>query len=86
MRRAIIENGDTVTLLPNVEWIIGLSSALNENGGIMSDVYSTDETGTFNGIVAGNTTKGQGGEIVGIITLNSNDSTVQETGGAILYR
>jgi|GEM_PF-6927742 len=52
----------------------------------MSDVYSTDETGTFNGIVAGNTTKGQGGEIVGIITLNSNDSTVQETGGAILYR
>jgi hypothetical protein len=69
-----------------VEWIIGLSSALNENGGIKSDVYSTDETGTFNGIVAGNTTKGQGGEIVGIITLNTHDSTVQETGGAILYR
>jgi hypothetical protein len=85
-RRAIIENGDAVTLLPNVEWIIGLSSALNENGEITSDVYSTDETGTFNGILAGDTTKGQGGEIVGIITLNSNDSTVQETGGAILYR
>jgi hypothetical protein len=73
-RRATIENGDAVTLLPNVERIIGLSSALNENGEITSDVYSTDETGTFNGILAGDTTKSQGEEIVGIITLNSNDS------------
>ena len=85
-RRATIENGDAVTMLPNVERIIGLSSALTENGEITSDVYSTDETGTFNGILAGDTTKSQGGEIVGIITLNSNDSTVWETGGAILYR
>ena len=55
------------------------------------------ETGTFTGIIAGDTTTGaagspgRGGEIVGIVKVTSEDPrtdgvTVQETGGAILTR
>ncbi|WP_394154185.1 hypothetical protein [Loktanella salsilacus] len=58
----------------------------NGEGGI--EVY---ETGTFNGLVAGDATTLPGGEIVGVIVLESTDPrytdvTVQETGGVILYR
>jgi hypothetical protein len=104
-RRAIDQDGTVVALrtadgqllLPDVSWVIQEGSAsLSENGEITSEVFTIRnaeiyESGTFNGIMAGDTTQGQGGEIVGIITMESEDPrtdgvTALETGGAILYR
>ncbi len=62
------------------------SFVLNGEGAL-----ETYETGTFNGIMAGDATTLPGGEIVGVIVLESEDPryegvTAQETGGTILYR
>ncbi|SEQ63590.1 hypothetical protein SAMN05428995_105383 [Loktanella sp. DSM 29012] len=59
---------------------------LNESG-----VLEPYEGGKFTGIIAGDTTSGSGGEIVGVVVLESEDPrfegiTAQETGGVILYR
>lgn len=101
-RQVYDANGVPVsTVLPNVGWYIqeGVPS-LTKNGEIQGDLFSTVivdgkreiyETGTFNGIMAGNTTVKPGGEIVGVVTLETaqeDDAGVkaQETGGVILYR
>ena len=49
------------------------------------------EFGTYYGVIAGDTTTNPGGEIVGVIVVESDDPryqgvTAQETGGFILYR
>jgi hypothetical protein len=98
-----LRTSDGQLLMPDIGWIIQEgSSSLNENGEITSDVFNLRldpttgvpvvyESGTFYGVLAGDATSGDGGEIVGIITVESDDPrsegvTVQETGGAILYR
>lgn len=62
------------------------SSIVNESGAL--EVY---ESGTYYGILAGDTTAADGGELVGVIVIESEDPrfegvTAQETGGFILYR
>ena len=63
------------------------SGVLDESGGV--EEY---ETGTYYGVIAGDMTNpSDGGEIVGIIVVESEDPrydgvSVQETGGFILYR
>ena len=52
---------------------------------------TTYEDGTYSGIIAGDTTTGDGGEVVGIFVVESEDPIVedlfvQETGGFILQR
>lgn len=89
-------------LAPNVNFVIvegvqtltddgEISGTLNSSvvaGGIR-EVY---ETGTYYGVLAGDMTDvGDGGELVGIFVLESDDpryegATAQETGGFILYR
>ncbi|UTH49021.1 hypothetical protein KBW81_04275 [Loktanella salsilacus] len=97
-----LRTADGQLLLPNINWVIQEGSpSLNENGEITSEVVNTRlndsgapetyESGTFYGVLAGDATRGDGGEIVGIITIESTDPryegiTAQETGGAILYR
>ncbi|MBS1304029.1 hypothetical protein [Loktanella sp. SALINAS62] len=95
------DDGDLQT--PNVNIIIregtkSLSSAGEIEVSLNNFIRDEDgklvqyETGKFTGIVAGDTTKGDGGQIVGIVVLDSEDPrfdgdiTVKETGGAILYR
>jgi len=86
----------------DIGWIIVEGTdTLTSNGEIVSEVFTTRtgdsgqlETyfeGTFNGIIAGDTlSAGDGGEIVGIINMIAEDEdleiSIQETGGAILYR
>jgi hypothetical protein len=94
--------GENDLQLPNVTIFVQEgSSSIDSNGEISarmgSYVYNADgaleayETGTFNGLIAGDATVLPGGEIVGIIVLESADPryegvNVQETGGVILYR
>ena len=93
---------DSTTQLPNMGFVIQEGSpSLTENGEISGSLFSstvnTDgnrenyETGTYYGILAGDATDaGDGGEIVGVFVVESTDpryqTTVQETGGFILYR
>ena len=103
-RQVFFENGgvDNAAVLSDVGWtIVEGVDTLTENGEIVSNVFSTilgdsDQlvtyfSGTFNGIVAGDTLDiDDGGEIVGVITMVAEDKdreiSIQETGGAILYR
>ncbi len=63
------------------------STTVNESGAL--EVY---ESGTYYGVIAGDATDpSDGGEIVGVIVIESDDPryegvTAQETGGFILYR
>ena len=100
-------NGTPQEELENVNWIIeeGVMT-LDENGEILTEVFTvrpneqgaleTFFEGTFTGLVAGDTTRGKGGEIVGVLRMEATEDadpltgaegrTIQETGGAILYR
>ncbi|SFL08186.1 hypothetical protein SAMN04488004_107130 [Loktanella salsilacus] len=94
--------GDTDLQLPDVTISIQEGSpSIDSNGEITTEMGSyisngdggieVYETGTFNGLVSGDTTTLPGGEIVGVIVLESTDPRytdvdVQETGGVILYR
>jgi hypothetical protein len=65
---------------------LAVNQYLNENGGLVD--Y---ESGTYYAILAGDTMQPNGGEIVGVLVIDSTDPrrdgvTVQETGGFILYR
>jgi hypothetical protein len=93
---------DGVLPLPNVSFVLngdqGNVSADGElNGGLISSYLNASgntvdhEAGTYFAILAGDTTTPDGGEIVGVVVLNSTDprfggSEAQETGGFILYR
>ena len=70
-----------------------------ELGGALGSIYvdpltgeiSDYEDGLYFGLIAGDTTAGDGGEVVGIIRVESPDSryldvTAQETGGFIATR
>lgn len=97
-----LSTADGQLQLPTVLFVIQEgATSLDANGEIQANMSSTIvnaegaletyETGTFNGIMAGDTRNGQGGEIVGVITLESDDPRwdgvkAQETGGVILYR
>ncbi|GGL63468.1 hypothetical protein [Wenxinia marina] len=95
--------GEDQLVLPDVLFNIeaggggGLTEAGEISGTLSSNVLSetgaleTYEEGTYYGILAGDTTAGDGGELVGIVVLESDDPrydgvTAQETGGFILYR
>ena len=87
---------------PNVNFVVreGVPS-INDAGEIEAElrnfIVNPDgereiyEEGTFTGIIAGDTTRGRGGEIVGVVKLTAEDpreegTFMQETGGAILKR
>lgn len=89
--------------LPNLNFAISEgTTSLTEDGEISgtmgSSILADDgtlevyETGTYYGIIAGDMTDaGDGGELVGIFVVESQDTrfedvNVQETGGFILYR
>ena len=88
--------------LPDVFWVIQAGApSLNSNGELTGSLQSailnadgaleTYETGKFYGVVAGDATTLPGGEIAGVVVLESADPryegvNVQETGGVILYR
>lgn len=94
--------GETDLKLPTVLMSIQEGApSLDANGEIRGELKSvvrnaqgtleTYETGTFSGIVAGDATTTPGGEIVGIVVLESADPrfegvNVRETGGVILNR
>ena len=95
--------GEGELYLPDVSWVIQEGSpSLDRNGEITGEMFSVKpndagvdedyETGTFNGILAGDArADGQGGEIVGVVVLESDDPRsegvrAQETGGVIMYR
>lgn len=105
--------------LENVRWVIeeGVMT-LDENGEILTQVFTTRVdtegaqsvffSGTFDGLLAGDLTRGDGGEVVGVVKMEASavldgtglagltgftipdgdgtSVTIQETGGAILYR
>lgn len=95
-------SGDGQLRLPDVGWLIQEGSpSINGNGEITGELFSVTlnddgaledyETGTFNGLIAGDATRTPGGEIVGVVVLQSEDPryegvNVQETGGVVLYR
>lgn len=97
-----ITDADERLVLPTVTFIVREGGfSLNAAGEMQSDLrsyaFNDDgtpieyENGTFNGLLAGNTTSGDGGEIVGVIVMESEDPRidnviVQETGGFILTR
>jgi len=90
--------------LPNLHFVIEANvDTLNSNGEIAGKVISTYietdeneavdpyEEGFYYGIISGDTTGGDGGELVGILVFESDDPrhdnvSVQETGGFILLR
>jgi len=91
--------------LPNIRSVIAegvpyITANGEIQGGIFSSYVDVDgnrvdyEQGVYYGIIAGDVTSGaDGGEIVGILVINSDDPragrdgvTVQETGGFIVYR
>ncbi len=90
--------------LPDIRFVLdGDNGNLNPNGEALGEVFSTYvdpsgivveyETGTYFAILSGDTTDpADGGEIVGVMVLESTDArfpnaaTAQETGGFILYR
>lgn len=90
-------------VLPTLNFVIQAGgSTLNENGEMVGSLgsFARDETGalvqyeagTYYALMAGDTTDpADGGEIVGVIVIESEDPrfeevTAQETGGFILYR
>jgi hypothetical protein len=98
-----ISTGGEGLVLPNVNFVVQAGvSTLNENGEmsgqlnsfIVNDAGALEEyeSGVYYGIIAGDATDAaDGGEIVGIVVLESEDPrfsdvTAQETGGFILYR
>lgn len=88
--------------LPDLNFVVVDSyDTLNANGELAGQVNSTYvdpenilkeyEQGFYYGIIAGDTTSGLGGELVGILVFESDDPRyenvkVQETGGFILLR
>ncbi|KPP84983.1 MAG: hypothetical protein HLUCCA08_11440 [Rhodobacteraceae bacterium HLUCCA08] len=89
--------------LPDIRFVLdGENGNLNDAGEAAGEVFSTyvdvdgnlidHENGSYYAILAGDTTDAaDGGEIVGIMVLESDDRrfdgvTAQETGGFILYR
>lgn len=97
--------GDGELPVPNITWVIeaGEGAVLTENGEMTGNVLSVTaddsgalteyETGSYYAIIAGDTTDpDDGGEIVGVLVIESTDPrfeagvTAQETGGFILYR
>lgn len=94
--------GDGQLLLPDVRFVIEAGgNDVQENGEFSGEVSSftlTDsnevevyETGSYYAVLAGDNTSGDGGEVVGVIVMTSDDPrfenvTAQETGGFILYR
>ncbi len=82
----VIQEG-ALNLRPNGELSGNVTSTrLLENG--TSEIY---EEGVYYGVIAGDMTSGDGGELVGILVFESTDPrdttvTAQETGGFILYR
>jgi hypothetical protein len=98
----LLGTGDDDLQLPDLPFVIQEGAqSLNDNGELSGEVansivdssgtVSEYETGTYYGIIAGDTTDaGDGGEIVGVLVFESTDPrfdvTVQETGGFIVYR
>ena len=96
------EEGNAILRLPNAGWVVQEGTpTINANGEISGEMFSVVlneqgaleeyESGTFNGVIAGDLTSRPGGEVVGVIVLEGEDPryegvTVQETGGAVLYR
>lgn len=94
--------GDGELVLPDLRFVIQEGApSLDSNGELRGQVSNNIvndsgalepyETGTYYGIIAGDTTQGGGGEIVGVLVFESDDPrfdgvTAQETGGFILYR
>jgi hypothetical protein len=95
--------GEDELVLPTLTFAIQEgTSALDEAGEITGEINSTTlddsgalvvyESGTYYGVIAGDATDAaDGGEIVGVIVIESDDPryegvTAQETGGFILYR
>jgi hypothetical protein len=78
----------TATLTENGELSGTLNNTIVNEQGVLEEY----ETGTYYGIIGGDmTAAGDGGELVGIFVVESEDPryeniTVQETGGFILYR
>lgn len=88
--------------LPDMSFVIQEGSpSLTENGEISGSIFSSIrnetgsydkyETGTYYGIIAGDSTDtADGGELVGVFVVESTDpryeTMAQETGGFILYR
>ena len=101
-RTVFNERGEPILELPDAGWrVVEGTQTLSENGEISGEMFSTfvneqgaleeGETGTFSGILSGDLTTRPGGEVVGVIVLEGEDPrtegvTVQETGGAVLYR
>jgi hypothetical protein len=94
---------DGILPLPNIGFVLdgdnGNVSVDGElNGSLAANEYIdesgnavTYESGTYYAILAGDTTQPDGGEIVGVLVIDSTDPrfdgvTAQETGGFILYR
>ena len=100
-RVTIDEDGNVSGALPNVGWVVQEGTpVITANGEISGELFSNIadgqggiteyETGTFNGIIAGDLTSAPGGEIVGVVVLEgqlpNTEITSQETGGVVLYR
>jgi hypothetical protein len=99
----IATGGEGQLQLPNVNFVVQAGvSTLDDNGELSGELNSfivneagaleVYESGVYYGILAGDATAdGDGGEIVGVIVLESEDPrfdsvTAQETGGFIVYR
>lgn len=83
--RILIE-GDAETLRPNGEFAGLVSSFTVDDEGNFQEY----ETGEYYAVLAGDATGGDGGEVVGVVVVTSQDPrfgiTAQETGGFILTR
>lgn len=94
-------NGNPLGTLPYMGFVIQAGEpTITSSGEISGNVFSTTpgpngtseifESGTYYGVIAGDVTQSSGGEIVGVIVVESKDpifeTTVQETGGFVLYR
>lgn len=94
--------GDGQLVLPDLRFVIEAGGTnIQSNGEFSGELQSltvtdtgeveTYESGTYYAVLAGDNTAGDGGEVVGIIVVESDDPrfenvTAQETGGFILYR
>lgn len=97
-----LRTGDGQLLLPNLNFVVlqgidtllptgELSGELNNTRINSNGQLAIYESGTYYGILAGDTTAGDGGELVGLFVVESEDPRVkdlfvQETGGFILDR
>ncbi|MBL4813808.1 MAG: hypothetical protein JKX69_15955 [Rhodobacteraceae bacterium] len=83
----VIQEG-APTITENGEISGELNNSIADDSGAL-EIY---ESGTYYGILAGDMTSGDGGELVGVIVITSDDPRyagavqAQETGGFILYR